>query len=142
MTSHAGIPRQWSPPAALVTCGWVLTAAAVLWWLSSSDPIDRLFTGTLVLALAAVSAYGSLVRPRLAADADGITVRSLGGTHRWTWQQVEVRVHRTPRLGRTVDVLELDVPEQHRPGGLIVLTKLDLGTDVGDVAEQLEHLRP
>lgn len=136
------VSRTWSTPASLTGFGWVLTAAAALWWLSTQDAGDRLFVGVLVLALAAVSTYASLLRPRLKADIDGVTVRSLSGVHRWPWQQVRVQVRRNQRLGRTVELLELDVPEQHRPGGLIVLTKLDLGADARDVADQLDRIRP
>lgn len=141
MHNDADASHRWSTPTGLVACGWVLTAAAALWWLTASDAIDRLFVGVLVLALAAVSAYASLVRPRLQADDGGVTVRSLGRTIRCHWEQVRVRVQRNQRLGRTVEVLELEVPEQYGAGGLIVLTKLDLGTDVREVAEQLERLR-
>ncbi|MDR7302000.1 PH domain-containing protein [Haloactinomyces albus] len=136
------VSRAWSTPAALAGFGWVLTIAAVLWWLGTPDATDRLFVGILVLVLAAVSAYASLVRPRLEADTDGVTVRSLRGTHSWPWQQVRVLVRHNQRFGRTVETLELEVPEQHRAGGLIVLTKLELGADARDVADQLGRIRP
>lgn len=139
---HTDTPHQWSTPAGLVACGWGLTLLAVLWWSTATDAVDGLFIGVVVLALVAVSAYGSILRPRLRADTTGITVRTLNGTKHWPWHQVLVRVRSTRRLGLTTEALELEVPEQDTGGGLIVLTKLDLGTDVTEVAEHLDQLRP
>ncbi|TDD56744.1 PH domain-containing protein [Saccharopolyspora elongata] len=128
--------RQWSTPIGLVTCGWALAAAAALWWLLAEEAVDRLFVGVLVLALAAVSAHGSICRPRLRADAEGITVRTLLGRRHWAWPTVTIRVRQDRRLGRTVRTLELDADPQ-----LIVLTRLDLGTDPQDVADEIRGLR-
>ncbi|MEV0082470.1 PH domain-containing protein [Saccharopolyspora sp. NPDC050642] len=128
--------RQWSTPTGLVSCGWALAAAAALWWLLAEEAVDRLFIGVLVLALAAVSAHGSICRPRLRADAEGITVRTLLGRRHWPWPAVTVRVRQDRRLGRTVRTLELDADPQ-----LIVLTRLDLGADPQDVADELRGLR-
>jgi hypothetical protein len=134
-------PRQWSIPIGLVSVGWVLVAVTVVWWLSSSTATDRLFVGILVLALAIASGYASLCRPRLRADANGIAVRGPRGTRRWPWLRVNVRVERHQRLGRPVEVLELEVPENDTPGGLIILTRLDLGEDPHDVAAALRELQ-
>ncbi|MEV6229323.1 PH domain-containing protein [Saccharopolyspora shandongensis] len=128
--------RQWSTPIGLIACGWVFAAAAALWWLLAEEAMDRLFIGILVLALAAVSAHGSICRPRLHADVEGITVRTLLGRQHWAWPAVTIRVRQDRRLGRTVRTLELDADPQ-----LIVLTRLDLGTDPQDVADELRGLR-
>ncbi|MEU5852987.1 PH domain-containing protein [Saccharopolyspora shandongensis] len=128
--------RQWSTPIGLIACGWVFAAAAALWWLLAEEAMDRLFIGVLVLALAAVSAHGSICRPRLRADVEGITVRTLLGRQHWAWPAVTIRVRQDRRLGRTVRTLELDADPQ-----LIVLTRLDLGTDPQDVADELHGLR-
>ncbi|MEV5536906.1 PH domain-containing protein [Saccharopolyspora shandongensis] len=128
--------RQWSTPIGLIACGWVFAAAAALWWLLAEESMDRLFIGVLVLALAAVSAHGSICRPRLRADVEGITVRTLLGRQHWAWPAVTIRVRQDRRLGRTVRTLELDADPQ-----LIVLTRLDLGTDPQDVADELRGLR-
>lgn len=131
---------QWSTPVGLVACGWVFTGAAALWWSMVQYATDRVFVGALVLALAALSAYASFTRPRLRADSTGLTLRSLTRKRRWPWSDVRVRVRHSERMGRTVSVLELDVPEQTAPGGLIVLTRLELGEDPRDVADQLDRI--
>ncbi len=133
---------QWSTPAGLVAVAWALTAGAALWWLTTSSATDRMFVGVVLLVLVAVSCYASFVRPRLRADGEGITVRALTGTWSWQWPDVRVRVRDTQRLGRTVEALEIDVPARDGSTGLIVLTKLDLGQDVTEVAEQLHRLHP
>lgn len=115
--------------------GWVLTAAAVAWWFAAESATDRLFVGVLVLALAAVSAHATLCRPRLSADRDGVTVRGVGGRRHWPWSAVTVRVRSHRRFGRDVQSLELDGDE------LVVLTRLDLGTDPQDVADALRAWR-
>lgn len=136
--SHA---HQWSPPAGLLALGWTLTGAAVLWWWTATTATDQLFIGVVVLVLAFTCACGTLVRPRLRADEHGVVVRRLRGARRWPWSQVAFQVKPGLRLGRTVAVLELEVPEGHGSGGLVVLTKLDLGEDPEEVARALESLQ-
>ena len=135
-------PHEWSSPAGLLALGWTLTGAAVLWWWTTTTATDRLFVGAVVLALALTCACGTIIRPRLRADRAGVAVRGIRGAQRWPWAQVEVQVKPGHRLGRTVTVLELEVPEGHGySGGLVVLTKLDLGQDPEEVAAALESLR-
>ncbi|MCI2422303.1 PH domain-containing protein [Saccharopolyspora sp. K220] len=129
--------QHWTTPIGLVTCGWVLAAAAALWWLVADAAVDRLFIGVLLLALVAVSAHASICRPRLQANRDGITVRGLRGPQHWPWPAVTVRVRHDRRFGRSVQTLELDTEAD-----LVVLTKLDLGADPQDVADALSALRP
>ncbi|PKW13501.1 PH domain-containing protein [Saccharopolyspora spinosa] len=128
--------RQWSTPVGLITCGWALAAAAAAWWLLAESPVDRLFIGVLVLALAATAAHGSICRPRLRADLDGVTVRGLRGPRHWPWPAVTIRVRHDRRFGRTVQALELDAEPE-----LVVLTRLDLGADPQEVADELRALR-
>lgn len=133
---------QWSSPAGLIACGWVFACAAAFWWWTADTSTDQLFIGVVVLVLIVASAYGSILRPRLRASRDGIAVRGLCGTQRWSWSGIQVRVKHSQRLGRTVAALELDVPDDSATGGLVILTKLDLGEDPQDVAETLNTLRP
>lgn len=123
-------------------CGWGLTAASAVWWFIAASPADQVFVGVLIVVLAAVSAYASALRPRLRADQNGIAVRRLTGSRRWSWSQVNVRVQYHRRLGRDVAALELDVPDDDQtPGGLIILTRLELGEDPQDVAVTLDALK-
>ncbi|MER6989441.1 PH domain-containing protein [Saccharopolyspora hirsuta] len=127
--------QQWSTPIGLVATGWVLTAAAVIWWFAAEAAVDRLFVGVLVLAFAAASAHATICRPRLSANRSGIIVRSLGGRRHWPWSAVSIRVLRQRRFGREVHSLELDADV------LVILTRLDLGADPQDVADALRSWR-
>ncbi len=127
--------------------GWALTGGAAATLAATADAGDR--PGTLLLALVtagllAFSAHGTVVRPRLAADPDGIRLRDLRGSRRLGWSQVRVGVRTLPRFGRRVPVLELDVladhgePEETRPA---VLGWIELGEDPRDVYDVLERTR-
>ncbi|MFC7342521.1 PH domain-containing protein [Saccharopolyspora griseoalba] len=130
-------PNSWAPAKGLVACGWALAAAAAAWFALTDAATDRLFVGVLVLALVAAAAHGSFVRPRLAADSTGLTVRTLTGSKHFDWPQVTVRVREHRRLGRTNAGLELDADPQ-----LIVLGRLELGADPYEVAFRLHDLQP
>ncbi|MEB3370701.1 PH domain-containing protein [Saccharopolyspora mangrovi] len=127
---------RWAPPAALVGCGWVLTAGAATWALLADSPTDKVFVGVLALALLAASAFGTLCRPRLEADATGVTVRTLTGRKHHSWDEITIRVRETRRLGLTGTSLELDANPD-----LTVLTRLDLGQDPYAAADALHALR-
>lgn len=120
---------------------WVVAAGLVpVVWLASNS-LDRVFLGA-ALAVAVVAA-GCLtyLRPRLRADPGGITVRTLGGRHRWPWDRLSHRVTTSSRFGRTVPILEIEVPEADLTGGLLLLGRFDLGAEPAEVAEELEALR-
>ncbi|WP_233357189.1 PH domain-containing protein [Saccharomonospora iraqiensis] len=140
--------HTWGPRPALVAAGWVLTGVAAATLAATAHGGDR--PGTLLLALVtagllAFSAYGTVVRPRLSADADGIRLRTLRGTRRLDWSQVRVDVRTLPRLGRRVPVLELNVladhgdPDEDRP---TALGWIELGEDPREVYDVLERTRP
>ncbi|MFB9430269.1 PH domain-containing protein [Streptoalloteichus tenebrarius] len=133
--------RSWSPSAGLVALVWVLLAAAVLWLVLTDEAAARLMAGVAAVALALLAAQGTFGRPRLAADPDGLTVRSLFGSRRYPWSSVgRVRVVRTRRFGRETPVLEIDVVRGEHEH-LLVLTRLDLGGEPDDVADELVALR-
>ncbi|WP_369822253.1 PH domain-containing protein [Saccharomonospora sp. CUA-673] len=79
---------RWSTHPGLVAIGWVLAAGATAAAVASSGSADRagmLLFGVGAVALAAASAYGTFVRPRLAADREGLHLRTLGGTRQLPW---------------------------------------------------------
>jgi hypothetical protein len=127
---------DWSTPPALVAIGWLATAGAVLWAVLSDDPAGRVLVALAALVAAVLALHGTLARPRLAADSNGLTLRRLTSRRQWTWAEVNVRVVRTKRLGRQVSTLELDAEDD-----LVVLGWLDLGTPPEDVADALRDLR-
>ena len=63
---------------------WALAAAAGSWAAFTHDPPGRVLLGMVALLLAAVGVFTLVARPRLAADHEGIAVRGLTGTRRWT----------------------------------------------------------
>jgi len=134
-------PRSWSPQPGMVGLAWGLAAASLLVTVLSSETTSRLLLGLATLLLAALGAYGALVRPRLVVDEEGLTVRTLGGARSLPWHEVKVRLAHTRRLGRESVALELDW-QRGEDEALFVLTQLDLGTDPRDVADVLHALRP
>jgi hypothetical protein len=133
---------QWSPRPALVGIGWLGALALLATTLVSGSAETRLFTGVATIAFVLAAAYGTLLRPKLHADADGLVVRLLNGRLRLSWQNTRIKVARTRRLGRTVSLLELDGRDEQGEEQLVVLGWLELGTDPDDVLDVLRALRP
>ncbi len=100
------------------------------------DPTGRWLVWAAALLLFGIAAMDWVVRPRLAADESGVSLRSLTGRTSAPWSRVEVRLRRHQRFGRSVATLELDVDEE-----LIILGRRELGTDPEAVVAQLIALR-
>ncbi|SDP76326.1 PH domain-containing protein [Actinopolyspora xinjiangensis] len=133
--------HAWSTPVGLLVLCWVVATGLVPVVPLTEGSVDRAFSGAALLV--AVTAAGALsyLRPRLRADPEGIAVRTLGGRHHWRWELVSWRVTTSHRFGRTVPVLEIEVPERDLAGGLLLLGRFDLGAEPQEVAERLEALR-
>lgn len=132
-------PTSWAPRQAVVVSAWVVTALLLAGVVTDALTGDR--GGLVLFALAAVAvgafaAHATLVRPRLAADAEGLVARTLGGTHRLPWAQTRTRLRTTRRMGRDGVTLEVEHDEQ-----LYVFGWLDLGEDPRDVLDVLSTLR-
>jgi hypothetical protein len=143
VTTNRTDDLRWSPAPGLVALAWLGALAAVAWCLllapDGTDPAGRLIVGVAAVALLVAAVSGTVARPRLAAGADGLAVRSLAGTRRYPWPQVHrIRVLHTRRFGRVTSLLAVDVrgdePDDER---LIVFGRLDLGADPEDVAAAL-----
>lgn len=133
-------PTSWAVPPMLVGTAWALTVAALLYAVFTSDPIGRLVLGVATIGLGLFALFGTVARPRLAVQADGIEVRRLSGRQLLPWGSVRISVSATRRLGRRVSLLELDTENDEDPdGGLIVLGWLDLGTEPEQVAAVLRR---
>ncbi|QKV81415.1 PH domain-containing protein [Amycolatopsis sp. Hca4] len=118
---------------------WAVTALLLAGVVTDALTGDR--GGLVLFALAAVAVgafagHATLVRPRLAADAEGLVARTLGGTHRLPWAQTRTRLRTTRRMGRDGVTLEIEHEEQ-----LYVFGWLDLGEDPRDVLDFLSTLR-
>ena len=138
---ESGKSHAWAPPPALVGMAWVLAVAALAWTVFGDDPRGRILTALATLGLLLFALFGTVARPRLAADADGVEIRRLLGRQRWTWGAVRITVSSTRRFGRTVHLLELDSADTDDEGGLVVLGWLDLGTEPAEVAAVLRTYR-
>ena len=129
--------RTWSTPAPLVAGAWVLAALLAVATILADDNAGRLLVGLATLLVSYLAAFGTIARPRLSADANGLAVRGFANTTHLQWHEVKVKLQTTPRLGRQQQTLELDADDR-----LVVLTKLDLGADPEEVAGVLHALRP
>jgi hypothetical protein len=122
-----------------VVSAWAVTALLLVGVVADALTGDR--GGLVLFALAAVAvgafaAHATLVRPRLAADAEGLLARTLSGTHRLPWAQTRTRLRTTRRMGRDGVTLEIEHDDQ-----LYVFGWLDLGEDPRDVLDVLSTLR-
>jgi hypothetical protein len=145
MTPPIGPPNapSWSPAPALVGTAWALGAGMAAWSVfGGNNPAGRLLIAIAAVGLAVFALFGTVARPRLAADTEGIVVRRLFGGRRWPWHAVRVRVTSTRRFGRDVSLLELDGHDDDGAETLVVLGWLDLGTEPREVADVLRALRP
>lgn len=138
---------DWSPARGLILLAWIGAAAALIWFVvllvGGGDAGGFLFAGGSALGLGLLALYGTRARPRLRADADGLTVGGLVGERHHPWPLVrDVRVRRTRRLGRETRLLELDTVTAAGEERLVVLGRLDLDADPDDVAERIAALRP
>ncbi|MGH3903883.1 MAG: PH domain-containing protein [Pseudonocardiaceae bacterium] len=132
---------RYSPKPLAVVLAWVAWLAAVSWAITTSDPIGRVLAVAGVALLGSLALIATVARPRLAADRDGIQVGRLRGALRWPWRDVHrIEVLCTRRLGRDSRVLELEAVDPDGTERLIVLTRLDLGTDPALVAQALREV--
>jgi hypothetical protein len=132
-------PTSWAPRQAVVVSAWAVTALLLAGVVTDALTGDR--GGLVLFALAAVAtgafaAHATIVRPRLAADTEGLVARTLGGTHRLPWAQTRTRLRTTRRLGRDGVTLEIEHEDE-----LYIFGWLDLGEDPRDVLDVLSTLR-
>jgi hypothetical protein len=100
------------------------------------DGKGAVLLGVAMVAVGGFALHWSLVRPRLAVDAEGLVARTLGGTHRLPWAETTTQLRTTRRMGRDGVTLELEYGDQ-----LYVFGRLDLGEDPRDVMDVLSALR-
>jgi hypothetical protein len=125
---------QWSPRTgevvATAVAGLGLALAVLL-----VDPVGRLLVGAAALLLLGLAARDALLRPRVQARADGVTVRALTGATTIPWPRVRARVRTQRRWGVRARTLELE--DRTDDAVLVVLGRRELGTDPEAVAEAL-----
>ncbi|WP_232661164.1 PH domain-containing protein [Pseudonocardia sp. TRM90224] len=139
--------REWSPSPGLVVCAWLGAAIAAVGCtallLSGADPAGQLLSGIATIGLLVAAAFGSRARPRLRADADGVTIGGMWRSRHHPWPLVrDVRVLRIRRWGRMSSLLEVDAVTAGGDERLAVFGRLDLAADPEDVMPELLALRP
>jgi hypothetical protein len=125
---------QWSPRTGEV----VATAAAGLGLALAVllvDPAGQVLVGGAALLLLGLAARDAVLRPRVRADAEGVTVRTLTGRTTIAWPQLRVRVRIQRRWGLRARTLELE--DRTDDAVLVVLGRRELGADPDTVAEAL-----
>jgi hypothetical protein len=133
---------QWSPRPALVGIGWLAAVGLLVTTVFGASAETRVFAAVATIAFALAAGYGTLLRPKLRADTDGMVIRVLSGRLHLPWQSTRIKIARTRRLGRTVSLLELDGRDDQGEEQLVVLGWLELGADPHDVLEVLRGFRP
>ncbi|WP_328856132.1 PH domain-containing protein [Williamsia herbipolensis] len=136
---------SWATPVpvgcALTVGGVVLLAAAAL---SGSDPAGLVIMGVAGLLLVALGASSLLIRPRLSATRESLTIRTVTGRRTHPRESIaRIRVVSYPRFGRRVPNLEIDIVDGTEADGderLVILGRWELGAAPADVAEALADL--
>jgi len=125
---------QWSPrigeTVLTAAVGLVLALAVLL-----VDPVGRVLVGGAALLLVGLAVRDALVRPRLQADATGVTARALTGSTAIAWPVLRARVRTQRRWGVRSTTLELE--DRSDDAVLVVLGRRELGADPAAVAEAL-----
>lgn len=132
-------PTSWAPRRALVVSAWAVTVLLLAGVVADALTGDRgglVLFALATLAAGAFAAHSTLVRPRLAADTEGLVTRTLSGTQRLPWAQTRTRLRTTRRLGRDGVTLEIEHDDE-----LFVFGWLELGEDPRDVLDVLSTLR-
>jgi hypothetical protein len=139
--------RRWAAPMPAVVLG-LLAAVGLLAWVvlgvrtGALDGPGRLLLGLAGIAIGGAALMGLRARPRLAADDDALVLRGPFAVRRWPWARVDaVRVVRMRRLGMPAAYVEIDARDDDGTERLLVLGRLELGTDPVDVAEALQAHR-
>lgn len=120
--------------------GAAAVAAAIVATLfaQGGDRPGSLLFWLFAIVLVLITAYLSLLNPRLAAGESGVAIRTIKGTIKVPWSDLQTRVKSTRRFGRDGKTLELEFPGQP---GLVVFGWLELGEQPEDVYEALNRIR-
>lgn len=126
---------EWAPQTAgIAACaigGTVLAIAAVT---LVTDPPARVLAGIAAAGLLLFAGGSWRARPKLAITPEGLVVRGWLRTQVLRREVIKIiRISEFRRHGRRVRLLELETVD----GGLLVLSRWDLGTDPLEVLDAL-----
>jgi hypothetical protein len=125
----------WGPPAAgIAGCGVVGALMAIACVTLVTDPPGRLLTGVAALGLVVFAGLSWRARPKLAITPDGLALRGWFRTHLLRPPDIKIiRITEFRRFGRKIRLLEIEMAS----GGLVILSRWDLGTEPLGVLDAL-----
>lgn len=99
-----------------------------------TDTPGRVLTGVAALGLILFASATWRARPRLAITPDGLAIRGWFRTQLLRHSNIKImRIDEFRRCGRLVRLLEIETVS----GGLLILSRWDLGTDPVEVLDAL-----
>ncbi|OBA69350.1 hypothetical protein A5641_15650 [Mycobacterium sp. 1554424.7] len=118
---------EWAPPAAGVAgCGAVGALMAIASVTLVTDAPGRILTGIAAAGLILFAGMTWRARPKLAITPGGLALRGWFRTQLLQHADIKIiRITEFRRHARTVRLLEVETVD----GGLVILSRWDLGTD-------------
>ena len=125
----------WEPPAAgIAGCGAVGVLMAIACVTLVTDAPGRLLTGVAALGLVVFAGMSWRARPKLAITPEGLALRGWFRTQLLRQHHIKIiRITEFRRYGRKVRLLEIETIN----GGLVILSRWDLGTEPVKVLDAL-----
>jgi len=125
----------WEPPAAgIAGCGAVGILMAIASVTLVTDAPGRLLAGIAALGLILFAGLSWRARPKLAITPDGLALRGWFRTHLLRQPGIKIiRITEFRRFGRKIRLLEIETAS----GGLVILSRWDLGTEPLNVLDAL-----
>ncbi|APA73843.1 PH domain-containing protein [Mycobacterium avium subsp. hominissuis] len=126
---------RWEPhPAGIAGCGVAGVLMAIAAVTVVTDPPGRVLAGVAAAGLLVFAGMSWRARPKLAITPDGLAVRGWYRTQVLQRPDIKIiRIIEFRRYGRTVRLLEVESTD----GGLVVLSRWDLGADPLQVLDAL-----
>ncbi|KBS06119.1 membrane protein [Mycobacterium tuberculosis XTB13-235] len=125
----------WAPrTSGIAVCGAGGVVMAIASVTLVTDTPGRVLTGVAALGLILFASATWRARPRLAITPDGLAIRGWFRTQLLRHSNIKIiRIDEFRRYGRLVRLLEIETVS----GGLLILSRWDLGTDPVEVLDAL-----
>src|ERR1700761_5507474 len=126
---------RWQPRTTGVAgCGVAGVLMAIASVTAVTDPPGRALTGIAAVGLILFAGATWRARPKLAITPDGLVIRGWFRTQLLQRSDIKIiRITEFRRLARKMRLLEVETAD----GGLVVLSRWDLGTEPVDVLDAL-----
>lgn len=126
---------SWEPPlAGIAGCGAAGVLMAIACVTLVTDPPGRLLAGVAALGLILFAGVSWRARPKLAITPDGLALRGWFRTQLLRPPDIKIiRITEFRRHARKVRLLEIETVT----GGLVILSRWDVGTDPINVLDTL-----